>query len=235
VCRYLAGSRATLPAGHPQSGVAEAEGAEQVVGQVILQRPAGHSSDQDSEDAEGVVVAPALARLEGQGQCRQPGEPLVGPEPHGVDASFDFAVSHRAGGHDLELRCAEARDDTGDGAARDVPLEQVLQRTGHSSTSPATHSVVSARLVVETRERLSPDGDDRFSHRPTSSISTPSGRSGGAWRRHAASCSQYQHVLVTGAGAGGDQRLEGRRQPPPTTQRPRLPGPAVYAAARTHP
>ena len=81
--------------GHPHSGVAEAEGSQQVVGQVILQRPAGHSSDQDSEDAEGVVVAPALARLEGQGQCRQPGEPLVGPERYGVHANFDFAVSHR--------------------------------------------------------------------------------------------------------------------------------------------
>jgi Integrase core domain len=37
---------------------------------------------------------------------------------------------------------------------------------------------------------------------------------------------QHQHVLVTGAGAGGDQRLEGRLQPPPTAQRPRLPGPS---------
>ena len=42
-----------------------------------------------------MVVAPALARLEGQGQCRQPGQPLLGPEPHRVDASVDFAVSHR--------------------------------------------------------------------------------------------------------------------------------------------
>src|SRR5262245_39183643 len=30
---------------------------------------------------------------------------------------------------------------------------------------PATYSVVSARLVAETRERLSPDGDDISSHR----------------------------------------------------------------------
>ena len=31
--------------GHPQSGVAQAEGSEQVAGQVILQRPAGHPGD----------------------------------------------------------------------------------------------------------------------------------------------------------------------------------------------
>jgi hypothetical protein len=37
---------------------------------------------------------------------------------------------------------------------------------------------------------------------------------------------QHQHVLVTGAGARGDQRLEGGRQPPPTTLRARLPGPS---------
>jgi hypothetical protein len=30
---------------------------------------------------------------------------------------------------------------------------------------------------------------------------------------------QHQHVLVTGSGAGGDQRLEGGLQPPPATLR----------------
>ncbi len=35
---------------------------------------------------------------------------------------------------------------------------------------------------------------------------------------------QHQHVLVTGSGAGGDQRLEGGLQPPPATLRARLPG-----------
>jgi hypothetical protein len=37
---------------------------------------------------------------------------------------------------------------------------------------------------------------------------------------------RHQHVLVTGSGARGDQRLEGGLQPPPTAQRPRLPGPS---------
>jgi Integrase core domain len=37
---------------------------------------------------------------------------------------------------------------------------------------------------------------------------------------------QHQHVLVTGSGAGGDQRLEGGLQPPPATLRARPPGPS---------
>jgi hypothetical protein len=35
---------------------------------------------------------------------------------------------------------------------------------------------------------------------------------------------QHQHVLISGSGAGGDQRLEGGLQPPPATLRARLPG-----------
>src|SRR3989442_16030861 len=38
---------------------------------------------------------------------------------------------------------------------------------------------------------------------------------------------QHQHVLVTGSGAGGDQRLEGGLQPPPAT----LPAGAAPTAA----
>ena len=73
----------------------QAERSEKVFGQVILQRPTRNSSEEDAEDGEGVVVSPALSRLEGQGERRQPGEPLVGPERHGVDASLDFVVGHR--------------------------------------------------------------------------------------------------------------------------------------------
>jgi hypothetical protein len=81
--------------GHPQAGVEETEGSEQVVGQVIVQMPTGRPGDQDSEDAEGVVVTPPLSRLEGQRKFRQAREPLVGPESTGLGADVDSAVGHR--------------------------------------------------------------------------------------------------------------------------------------------
>lgn len=42
------------------------------------------------------------------------------------------------------------------------------------------------------------------------------------------------NILVSRSGPRRHQRLEGRLQPAPTPQLPRLPGPADYAAACTH-
>jgi Reverse transcriptase (RNA-dependent DNA polymerase) len=45
---------------------------------------------------------------------------------------------------------------------------------------------------------------------------------------------EHQHVLVARAGTRGDQRLEGGLQPPPTAQRPRLPGPSRLRCSPHH-
>jgi hypothetical protein len=45
---------------------------------------------------------------------------------------------------------------------------------------------------------------------------------------------EHQHVLVARAGTRGDQRLEGELQPPPTAQRPGLPGPSGLRCSPHH-
>ena len=57
---------------HPQGCIGHPERCEQVVGQVIVERPAGQSRDQDAQQAERVVVAPSLAGLERERQGREP-------------------------------------------------------------------------------------------------------------------------------------------------------------------
>jgi hypothetical protein len=65
-------------------------------------------------------------------------------------------TEHRAGGHDLELRCAEASDDTRDGATRDarpatpwsfLDISQPLIRSSQLgwSYSPAAHTAPSPK------------------------------------------------------------------------------------------
>jgi transposase InsO family protein len=72
---------------------------------------------------------------------------------------------------------------------------------------------VSARLVVETRERLSPDGDDIFSHRHVEHLDAL----GQVGRRR---------VVISDWKADYNHR---RRHSALGSQ-----APAVYAAARTH-
>jgi hypothetical protein len=44
---------------------------------VLIQRPAGQAGKQDAKKTEGVVVAPSLARVEGERKLSQPGDPFV--------------------------------------------------------------------------------------------------------------------------------------------------------------
>jgi hypothetical protein len=44
---------------------------------VLIQRPAGQAGEQDAKQTEGVVVAPSLARVEGERKLSQPGDPFV--------------------------------------------------------------------------------------------------------------------------------------------------------------
>ena len=49
---------------YPQRGVGNSERPEDVLGQMLTERAARHSRDEDAEHAEGMVIAPPFSRLE---------------------------------------------------------------------------------------------------------------------------------------------------------------------------
>ena len=67
----------------------------QVIAEMVASGAAGDPRDEDAENREGVVVAPSLARLEGERQFGQPGEPLVAPQCDGVGTRLCTVLGHR--------------------------------------------------------------------------------------------------------------------------------------------
>ena len=79
---------------HPEGGIRHPQRVEQVFGQMLSERPAYEASDENAKHGERVVVAPAFARLEGERELGQPGEPLVRAERDGIWSGLGAVAGH---------------------------------------------------------------------------------------------------------------------------------------------